>query len=173
MYVDSGAPGDLGPGHAQVLDTLDTLGRIQDLVRLPIAIVCDDGQCITDEQALQNELLLMDLIDDLYEAAGEGVYIRNIQACLMLAVKFRIEISLLRVEFVCGQFSAVARNARTSQRAGLALVDNTQVDAALQYYTNDEQRCLIVRTYNTCFVAREGVAPQPWPAVCPEAQPAP
>jgi len=91
----------------------------------------------------------------------------------MLAVKFRIEISLLRVEFVCGQFSAVARNARTSQRAGLALVDNTQVDAALQYYTNDDQRCLIVRTYNTCFVSREGVAPQPWPAVCPEAQPAP
>ena len=172
-YVDSGAPGDLGPGHAQVLETLGTLGRIQDLVRLPIAIVCDAGQCITDEQALQNELLLMDLIDDLYEAAGEGVYIRNIQACLMLAVKFRIEISLLRVEFVCGQFSAVARNARTSQRAGLALVDNTQVDAALQYYTNDEQRCLIVRTYNTCFVAREGVAPQPWPAVCPEAEPAP
>ena len=148
---------------------LDTLARIQDLTRLPIAIECEQGACINDTQALENELLLMDLIDQLLNANGEGMYIRNIQSCLMLAVKFRIEISLLRVEFLCGEFSPTARAARLSQRLGLELVDSNDITGALVYYTADDQRCLIVRTFNTCFVAREpGLVEQPWPAVCPE-----
>ncbi len=169
-YVNSGAPNDFGPARGEVLEILDTLARIQDLTRLPIAIECEPGACIDDTQALENELLLMDLINQLYDAAGEGMYIRNIQSCLMLAVKFRIEISLLRVEFLCGPFSATARAARLSQRNGLELVDNNDIVGALDYYTADEQRCLIVRTFNTCFVDRANppVQPQPWPEVCPE-----
>jgi hypothetical protein len=121
--------------------------------------------------ALDNEMLLMDLIDALYDAAGEGVYVRQWQNVLLLAVKFRIELSLLRVENVCGLFSPTSRNARAIQASGLELFEAGQRDAALQYYIDPDQRCFMVRVYNDCLVPRiPGNPAYPYPAVCADQQ---
>jgi hypothetical protein len=159
---------DPGPGAADVDAAGAVLDRIIELSSLPLAVECPDGNCISDEDALENELLLMDMIDLLYSAASEGAYVREWQHGLLLAVKFRIELSLLRVEYACGAFSPVAQNARASQAVGLRHFENYEYDRALNHYLAPEQRCLIVETYNTCLVpANFGrFEAQPFPAFC-------
>lgn len=151
-YVAEGNPADPAPGRAEVQTALNALAQVLNLTRLRIGIVCDAGQCISDFDALRNELALMDLINALYSAQAQGAYVRNWQHALMLAVKFRIELSLLRIEQVCGKFSAVARNARTQQQAGLDLVAQYRYEEALNFYVSNSIKCLVIRTYNNCLV---------------------
>ena len=165
------AANDPGPGRLQVQAARRALSEVQALTAQRIAIECDAGQCISDVDALDNEMLLMDLIDALYDAAGEGVYVRQWQNVLLLAVKFRIELSLLRVENVCGLFSPTSRNARAIQASGLELFEAGQRDAALLYYIDPDQRCFMVRVYNDCLVPRiPGNPAYPYPAVCADQQ---
>lgn len=152
-YVDEGvARNDTGPGRPAVTSAMRSLDEVMRLTAKPIALQCPDGSCINDQEALYNELALMDLISSLFDAQADGVYVRDWQHLLMTAVKFRIEVSLLRVEFACGQFSPTSTRARAVQAAGLAMVDAYQYDEALQYYIDPVQRCLILETYNTCLV---------------------
>jgi hypothetical protein len=161
-------PQDLGPGGAEVAAAIPVLDHIIELTSMPLALSCPDGSCINDEEALENELALMDLIDILYSSKAVGVYVRDWQHGLMLAVKFRIEISLVRVEAACGKFSPVALNARSTQAEGLDYVANYDYDGALGYYTSPDTRCLILETYNNCLVPANRGAFQPavYPAEC-------
>ena len=166
-YLDEGADrNDLGPGRASVQSALLSLNTIIRYTAQHVGVDCND--CINDQDALNNELAMMDLISALFEAQAGGVYVRDWQHLLVMATKFRIELSLMRVEYTCGPFSPVARQARQTQRTGLDLVDANQFDAALAYYIDADQRCLILATYNTCLVpADHGLFPAvPFPPEC-------
>lgn len=155
-YADLGNPDDLGPGRAEVLAALDELRDIQDLVALPVW--CGDPVdgvpplCIDDKQSLDLQLGLMDLIANLFSAADRGVYVRNWQNLLTLAVKFRVELALLRIEQVCGPFQPLTLAGREQQRILLDLVAQGQNELALQFYVAPDRRCLVVREYNECLV---------------------
>ena len=152
-YINEGAPNDVGPGRAAVTTALTLLTQqVMPLMRQRIGLICDAGQCVTDVDALRNELYLMDLVNALYTAQAQGVYVRNLQHCVMLAVKFRIELSIIRVEYVCGKFSPVSRNARAQQTIGLNLISQYRYEEALLFYVSNDIRCLVIRTYNTCLV---------------------
>jgi PKD repeat protein len=172
-YINEGNPADLGPGRAAV-NTANTLitQQIMPLMRQRIGLVCDGQACITDVDALRNELLLMDLINSLFTAQSQGAYVRNWQHFIMLAVKFRIELSLLRVDSVCGAFNPVAREARRQQAVGLNYITQFRYEEALQFYVGNDIRCLVIRTYNNCLVPRVRNAmttpPYQYPAgLCP------
>jgi PKD repeat protein len=154
-YVAEGNPADVGPGRNAVNTALTLLTQqIMPLARQRIGLICDAGMCITDVDALRNELYLMDLVNALFTAQAQGAYVRNWQHCIMLAVKFRIELSLLRVDAVCGAFNPVAREARRQQAVGLGYVTQFRYEEALQFYVSNDIRCLVIRTYNNCLVPR-------------------
>ncbi len=168
-YLGAGAQADdLGPARAEVQSAKATLAEIRNLMRQRIGIVCQEGQCINDRDALDLELKAMDLVGSLNDVAEAGAWTRQWQACLVSAVKFRIELSLLRVEFACGVNTAVAINARRKQAEGLAHVEAQRNEAALNFYAHPDQRCLLIRTYNDCLVpAFSGEnAPYEFPDIC-------
>ncbi len=171
-YLDQGeATNDLGPGRDAVADALAALQPIRALVAKRVGLVCDAGNpCIDDRESMDLQLRLMDLVGAMFAAADEGVYVRNWQNVLTLGIKFRAELALLRIEFVCGPNTAVARAGRAQQDILLDLVDAGQNDAALFFYISPERRCLVVREYNECIVTTlpdENDAVE-YPAFCAE-----
>ncbi len=154
-YVALGGD-DVGPGRAQVAAAQADLARIQALVALPVwcgdVPEGEDPECIDDRQSLDLQLGLMDLIANLFAAADRGVYVRNWQNLLTTAVKFRVELALLRIEQVCGPFQPLTLAGREQQRILLDLVEDGQNELALQFYVAPDRRCLVVREYNECLV---------------------
>jgi hypothetical protein len=164
------AEADGPPGVPPVQQGIGITNDIQPLMSQPIAIVCDPGTCITDADALQNELYLMDLVDRLDTAAQDGVWTRNWQHCMVNTIKFRIELSVLRVEFACGVNNPISIRARQTQADGLDLVAQREDALALRFYM--DQRCLILETYNECLVNAFPAEndPVPYPQICENQQ---
>ncbi len=154
-YVDLGGD-DEAPGRLQVAAALADLGEIQALVELPVwcgdVLPDEEAECIDDRESLDLQLKLMDLIANLFAAADRGVYVRNWQNLLTYAVKFRVELALLRIEQVCGPFQPLTLAGREQQRILLDLVAEGQNELALQFYVAPDRRCLVVREYNECLV---------------------
>jgi len=170
-----------GPGVQQATAAVTSMGPILEEISKSLIFPCPEGvDCVTDHEALTMELRSMELIGDLTAAAAQGVWVRNWQACLTHAIKFRIEISLLRVEFLCGANVAYIREARNVQSIGLDIFDDGDYPLALEYYAQDERRCMMIDIYNRCIVpepaarvlndADELVAPPVYdvPAECQE-----
>ena len=116
---------------------------------------------MTDLEALDMELDAMSLAEQLTTAEAEGVWVRNWKNCLTMGLRFRIEVSLLRVEFLCGQNVPYVREARQVQQVGLDMVDEGRFGAALQYYATDERRCMMIDIYNRCIVPQTTVPSDP------------
>lgn len=173
---------DQSPGLEAVNRAITSVEQIMDWVIQPIGIRCfqadpdhPDCQFINDQDSLSLQLALMDLIGDLFAAADAGVYVRNAQQMLTLAVKFRVEVALLRVESLCGANNPYPLSARAQQSVLLNLLNDGQRDAALLYYIAPERRCLVYEQYNECVIPalnqqrvegeaeREGVE---YPQVC-------
>ena len=114
------------------------------------------------------ELQAMSLVHELNEAEAEGVWVRNWQACLTHAVKFRIEISLLRVEFLCGANIPYVREARQVQRVGLDIFDDGDYPLALEYYATDERKCMMMDIFNRCITVQARVRNEAGELVAPE-----
>lgn len=172
-----------GPGLASVQSAMVSLEEIDQWVTQPIGLRCpvgidpDDPRCqfLNDQDSLSLQLALMDLVGELFAAADAGVYVRNAQQMLTVAVKFRVEVALLRVEELCGLNNPYPLSARAQQRVLLNLLEDGQRDAALLYYIAPERRCLVYEQYNECVIPalnqqnapdepdREGVA---YPALC-------
>ncbi len=147
------------PGLAAVNNAIASVDQIMTWVIQPIGIRCfqadpehPDCQFIDDQDSLSLQLALMDLIGNLFAAADEGVYVRNAQQMLTLAVKFRVEVALLRVESLCGANNPYPLSARAQQGVLLNLLDDGQRDAALLYYIAPERRCLVYEQYNECVI---------------------
>lgn len=153
-YIAAGAAqNNFGPGRAGVQQMLALLNQIRELAQYRVGTVCLEGErCVTDQEALELELYAVELVKALREVEAAGVWVRNWQQCVMLAVKFRIELSILRVEFVCGRNVPVSQRARAAQRIGLDLVDELKFARAVDYYAEDAQKCLLIETYNQCLV---------------------
>ena len=157
------------PGRPEVLSALQTLRVLQQKLAMPIGLECEDGSCISDHEALELLLGLMDLSTDLNSAKAEGVYVRNWQACLVEGVKFRTGLSEMRLEYICGPYSPVTLRARITRANGMRLVEDNQVVSALEYFQARSTRCLAIWTYNTCLVpAIAQNEAYPVPAYCEE-----
>ncbi len=151
-YIAAGGPNDPGAGRVELAVAVELSRNVQRLMAMPLAILCEPGACISDQEALHNELLMMELISQLYETASTGTYVRTWQHIVMLVIRFRVEASLLRVEYQCGPYSPLSLLARQSQAIGLAYIDEGRNDEALNYYRHADRKCLMVRTYNQCLV---------------------
>jgi hypothetical protein len=156
-------------GAEQVADALAIVQQLRQLTAQPVALVCEPGACLTDRDALELALGLSDLALAMFEAEAEGVWVRNWQNCLILGTRFRVELSILRVEFVCGPNVPASVAARDRQETGLALVDDRRDTAALLYYSEPDTTCLIIETYNECLSAPGAAGNEPYedvPAYC-------
>lgn len=153
-YVDAGAGiNDVGPARDEIDQAVDALDNILALVGLSIQNPCPEGErCVTDIEALRLEIDAMQLADSLLAAQSVGAWTRNWQNCLVLAVKFRIELSILRVESVCGRFDRASTvRARQVQQVGLDLIEAGQNAAALEYYIDAERQCFMIEVLNVCL----------------------
>ena len=149
----AGAVDNEGPGVEQMTSALDSMGPILTEISKSITFPCPEGTtCVTDREALDMELDTMGLISNLTAAEIQGTWVRNWQACLTHALKFRIEISLLRVEFLCGANVPYIREARDAQQVGLDIFNEGDYPLALEYYADDERRCMMIDIYNRCIV---------------------
>ena len=152
--ADNGG-GDEGPGAAPgepVPAALEVLTDMAPIMAKPIRDPCPDGvDCISDREALWVELRAIDLINQLAEAEKKGVWVRNWQTCLTMGVKFRIEMSLQRVEFVCGLNVELSRRARTIQSIGLEYVDRGEYLGA-RILQRARATVSQIEAYNDCIV---------------------
>ena len=64
----------------------------------------------------------------------------------------RIELSIIRVEEICGRNVPVSRRAREAQSIGLEILEEDGDLAALNYYIHQDRECLLIETYNECLV---------------------
>ncbi len=175
-YAKAGADtDDYGPAHEDAEEALAILNNIRQYQSLPIPLVCPEGQtCITDREALELELNLIKLASLLQSMSSAYVYTRNWQNCLVLATQFRIEVSILRVGYVCGENMGDYLRARAAQRAGLAKLKDGDFNAnldALKYYSMIDQQCLMIDIYNKCLCSNvmglnEINTPYEVPAAC-------
>ena len=157
--ADAGQGLDEAPGLEAINAAISSIEEIRAWVVQPIGIRCfsadpDDPACdfIDDRDSLSLQLALMDLIGELFAAADAGVYVRNAQQTLTLAVKFRVEVALSRVEDLCGISNPYPLSARAQQSVLLNLLADDQRDAALLYYIAPERRCLVYEQYNECVI---------------------
>ena len=154
QYVnEASAAASPGPGSDDVNGGMNMLTEMMSLAVKPLRDPCPQGvDCISDREALEMELDAMDLVKQLTLAETRGVWVRNWQTCLTMALKFRIEMSMKRVEFVCGVNLELPKRARTVQKVGLDMVTAGDYPGALQYYAGDDRTCLMVEVYNQCIV---------------------
>lgn len=152
-YIDTGVgAGDVGAARGELIEALDALRDILSLAGFSVQNPCPPGErCVTDIEALRLEIWAMELADSLLAAQAIGAWTRNWQNCLVLAIKFRIELSILRVASVCGAFSPYTVRAREVQGDGLRLVEQGQNAAALEYYIANDRQCFMHEILNTCL----------------------
>ena len=158
-----------GPARAEVQAAQDLLGEIRTLQIKSVRNPCPEGaECVSDEEAMDMELKAVELNKALDAIASKGGYVRNWQACMVETIKFRIELSILRVEFACGRNTAVSQRARQVQSVGLEMVDNGDLAEALDYYNDPARSCLIIQTYNECLVPQfpDLNDERAYPAIC-------
>ena len=170
-YANAGlGEDDTGPGREAVQGALTALQAIRSLQAHEVTNPCpEDHRCVTDEEATRLLLLGIEVANQLFVAAERGAYTRNWQHALVEMLAFRAELSLLRVEFVCGVNTLVSQLARATQDPGMLFVEDGEDAAALGYYVAPERGCLIRQTYNECLVPALGEQQNPpmeYPDVC-------
>ncbi|MFN3198797.1 MAG: PKD domain-containing protein [Bradymonadia bacterium] len=167
-YIDLG---NSAPGRAQAIDALGQLRDIQRLLSNRIDIgECADAACLSDRDALSLLLNLMDLANSMVEAYNDGTYVRTWQACMIEAVKFRTELSEMRMQYVCGLNNPYVQEVSVARTAGMELVNDGNVIGALDYFRSRDIRCLAIRGYNKCLVPRYPAVNQEYerPEFCPD-----
>ena len=170
-YVAKGLPADPGPGRDDINAILPVLDDVIDLQALPLGPICPENmRCISDREALELELIATEIVRDLEVAGNGGSWVRQWQSCLVLTLKFRIELSIQRVEFVCGANNAISRRARQVQDAGLNLVSQDRDADALSYYADIDQQCTMIEVHDQCLVPAfpDDHLPYDGNVVCPE-----
>ena len=133
-----------------------------------MAFGCEGDECSSNENALLIELEAMDLIAALQAANVAGAYVLPWQSCLVEYLRFRIQASLVQVRAQCGTFNPLYLKAEEIFREGEALLtEDDDIIGALNFYSDDAQRCLILDVYNKCLVkVNTDIDPYPYPAVC-------
>ncbi len=151
------------PAAANVAAAVDKMDNILALQGLLLGPNCEENErCVTDREALDLELEAAQLVRDLDVAANSGAWVRQWQSCLVLALKFRIELSIQRVEFACGARTAIAQRARQVQAVGLEFVDDDQDAQALSYYAHPDRQCTLIQVYDQCLVSADPEANAPY-----------
>jgi hypothetical protein len=167
-YASLGGDASPAPGRERVLDAIENLEGILERAALSMAYGCEGDECSSNENALLIELEAMDLIAALQAANVAGAYVLPWQSCLVEYLRFRIKASLVQVRAQCGTFNPLYLKAEEIFSEGEALLtQDDDIIGALNFYSNDAQRCLILDVYNQCLVkVNPGTDPYPYPAVC-------
>ena len=175
-YEAMGGDLDPAPGREAVGTVIAKLDTMLEKLPLNLSPDCDpEGQgndrCISDREALDVELQATDLVRALEVAGNNGAWVRQWQSCMVHTIKFRIDLSIHRVEFICGRNAPVSRYARTVQDAGLNLVSQDRDAEALAYYSHVDQACAMVEVYEGCLVpAFEENLPYDGPLECDDGE---
>ncbi|MCB9547572.1 MAG: PKD domain-containing protein [Myxococcales bacterium] len=159
-YINAGGGNDPGPGRAEVQAAQATFAGIRGLQTEDVGVDCqgrDDLSCINDFDALTLELDAMSLAQELDVAGTRGVWTRNWQSCLVNTVKFRIELSVSRLEYACGRFHRISLTARQKQAVGEYMVEepgcalNAQQGAQLRAAPAALQACQNLAAGASCL----------------------
>jgi len=168
-YVARGDNDNLAPGRSRILDAVEILEVMLERAALNMSIDCRED-CSDNENALLIQLEAMDLIGSLQAANVKGAYVMTWQSCLVEYLRFRIEASLVQVRVQCGLLNPLYLKAKEIFHEGESLlVEEDDIIAALNFYSSDDQRCLIMDVYNKCLARVDpNTDPQPYPDVCLE-----
>jgi PKD repeat protein len=151
-YAATGGDADPAPGRDRMADAAQVLTSILSRADLNMTYDCQQD-CSDNSNALEIELEAMDLIAALQSANAAGVYVMPWQSCLVEYLRFRIEASLVAVRSWCGMLNPLYLKAKEVFKQGESLlVDQDDILGALNFYSDDEQRCLILDVYNKCLV---------------------
>ena len=166
-FASRGGNADPAPGRDRILDAIASLEVILERGELNISYDCNQN-CSDNENALLIELEAMEMISALQAATVAGAYALPWQSCLVEFLRFRIEASLVQVRSQCGLFNPLYLKAEEIFGEGEALlVEKDDIISALNFYSDDAQRCLILDVYNKCLVK---VDPDtefyPYPDIC-------
>ena len=151
-YAARGGDQNPAPGRERILEAANSLSTMLEGADLGMAYDCQQN-CSSNRNALEIELEAMDLIAALDAASVSGAYVMSWQSCLVEYLRFRIEASLVAVKGWCGQFNPLYLKAKEIFSEGEPLLtEQDDIIGALQFYSDDEQRCLMLDVYNKCLV---------------------
>jgi hypothetical protein len=173
-YASRGSDTEPAPGSTEILDSIAFFNEILTRAQKKINASCQvenpmtaQTVCSDDRNALEIELEIMELISQLQAAAVNGAYVIPWQSCLVQFVKFRIEVSLQKVKYQCSMNNPLTLQAIDSYQFGLDMYNNNDVLGVLGYYSDPEQRCLMVDIYNRCLVPSDArLMSYPYPDIC-------
>jgi hypothetical protein len=168
-YASRGDNNNRAPGRSRILDAIENLETILERAALNMSVDCRED-CSSNENALLLELEAMDLIASLQAANVKGAYVMSWQSCLVEYLRFRIEASLVQVRVQCGLLNPLYLKAKEIFAEGESLItENDDIIGALNFYSNDDQRCLILDVYNKCLARVDpDTEVQAYPDVCLE-----
>jgi len=173
-YASRGTATEHAPGSTEILDAIASFNEILVRAQKKINASCSaenpnniQNACSNDRNALEIELEIMQLISMLQAAAVNGAYVLPWQSCLVQFVKFRIEVSLQKVRYQCSMNNPLTLQAFDSYQSGLDMYQNNDILGVLSYYSDPEQRCLMVDIYNRCLVPNDAsLMLYPYPDIC-------
>ncbi len=173
-YASRGTEAEPAPGSTEILDAIASFNEILVRAQKKINAGCAaenpnniQNACSNDRNALEIELEIMQLISMLQAAAVNGAYVLPWQSCLVQFVKFRIEVSLQKVLYQCSINNPLTLQAFDSYESGLDMYQNNDILGVLSYYSDPEQRCLMVDIYNRCLVTNDSsLMIYPYPDIC-------
>lgn len=172
-YVERGGA-VAGPGREEIAAAADSLRLINERAAKSMAARCfteagrQDPTCSNNENALAIELEAMTLIEALNAASSQGAYVMHWQSCLVDYLRFRVKASVVAVRDQCGQLNSLYIKANEIFNAGESLLtQDDDIIGALNFYTDNAQRCLILDVYNKCLVRVDPtLEAYPYPDVC-------
>jgi hypothetical protein len=171
-YAGRGNIAEEPPAKAEMLIAIDSLRDMLVRAEYNMGTDCNVAEetCANNQSALEIELEAMDLIDALNAANTNGAYVMHWQSCLVEYLRFRIKSSLVAVRFQCGQFNPLYLNAQEVFEQGEKLLtERDDITGALEFYTSNSQRCLVLDVYNKCLVRVDpNIDAVEYPDVCLE-----
>ena len=151
-YADRGGAQSPSPGKERIIEAATSLAEMLERANQGMAYNCQQD-CSSNRNALEIEIEAMDLIAALDAASVSGAYVMHWQSCLVEYLRFRIEASLVAVKSWCGQFNPLYLKAAEIFSEGESLLtEQDDIIGALNFYSDDAQRCLMLDVYNKCLV---------------------
>ena len=140
-----------GPGRSEAIRALFEIRALQSWMDLPVGVSCHDEPCIDDADATKLQLQARKAARALAAARSAGVYVDDALVMVVRMMRYRIALSLLRLESVCPRTRATVWS-RAAFEYGLSLFDHTDtLREATHFYLQGDLDCLTVDAFQACF----------------------
>ena len=139
------------PGRRETIRALFAIRELQPLVEIPVGIDCGDEPCADDVQGTTVQRLAREAAHALRAAQPAGPYTDDHLVILLRVIRFRVSLSLLRLESMCPQDPTVLR-ARAAFEYGVGLFDHVDtIRDTIHFYLRRELDCLTVDAFHACL----------------------